>query len=178
VSVSIAAYTPRWEPQIIELISSIQRTEFGIDITPAQQPDLKSIPTFYQTGVGNFWVAVDDDRVVGTIALKDIGDGGAALRKMFVAPAWRGSEKGIARALLDRLLNWARSKDVSDIYLGTTAQFKAAHRFYEKNGFSQVPKEMLPASFPVMRVDSMFYKYTVTSPYVLKAENAAKSGQS
>jgi N-acetylglutamate synthase-like GNAT family acetyltransferase len=162
VSVQISVYSPDRQAQIIELISSIQRTEFGIDITPAQQPDLKSIPTFYQTGVGNFWVALVNDTVVGTIALKDIGKGKAALRKMFVAPAWRGRERGVAHALLDTLLTWARSKSVSDVYLGTTAQFEAAHRFYEKNGFIEVPKEALPASFPIMTVDSRFYKYGLT----------------
>jgi N-acetylglutamate synthase-like GNAT family acetyltransferase len=153
------------ETQVIGLISSIQRNEYGIDITPEQQPDLQSIPSFYRTGVGNFWVALADGAddadnvVVGTVALKDIGGGLAALRKMFVAPDWRGGEKGVARALLTTALSWARSNGVSAIYLGTTAQFTAAHRFYEKNGFVEVPKESLPASFPVMAVDSRFYRY-------------------
>ena len=158
----IVEYSPGYEPRIVGLISSIQRNEYGIDITPEQQPDLQSIPSFYQTGSGNFWVALADDAVVGTVALKDIGGGGAALRKMFVAPGWRGGEKGVARGLLATAISWARSKGVSAIYLGTTAQFKAAHRFYEKNGFIEVPKEELPASFPVMAVDSRFYKCAVT----------------
>jgi N-acetylglutamate synthase-like GNAT family acetyltransferase len=162
VNISIAVFTPGREPGVIDLISSIQRTEYGIDITPEQQPDLKSIPAFYQAGSGNFWVALADGAVVGTIALKDIGAGAAALRKMFVAPAWRGREKGVARALLGTLLAWARSRNLSIIYLGTTAQFLAAHRFYEKNGFREVPKEALPASFPIMDVDSRFYKYELT----------------
>jgi N-acetylglutamate synthase-like GNAT family acetyltransferase len=158
----ILEYSPGYESRIIGLISSIQRNEYGIDITPGQQPDLRSIPSFYQAGSGNFWVASADDRVVGTVALKDIGNGAAALRKMFVAPGWRGDERGVARALLGTALSWARSNGVSAIYLGTTAQFRAAHRFYEKNGFTEVPKEALPASFPVMAVDSRFYKYAVS----------------
>ncbi len=47
----IFEYSPGYEPRIIGLISSIQRNEYGIDITPEQQPDLQSIPSFYQTGV-------------------------------------------------------------------------------------------------------------------------------
>ncbi|MBN2224854.1 MAG: GNAT family N-acetyltransferase [Deltaproteobacteria bacterium] len=162
MNVSIAVFASGRESQIIELISSIQQNEYGIDITPDQQPDLKSIPAFYQAGSGNFWVALADNEVVGTIALKDIGNGMAALRKMFVAPAWRGDALGVARALLETLLAWARSKGLSTIYLGTTAQFLAAQRFYEKNGVRQVPKEALPASFPVMAVDSRFYIYELT----------------
>ena len=79
----------------------------------------------------------------------------------FVAPTWRGAQKGVAGGLLAVALSWARMKGVSDIYLGTTAQFVAAHRFYEKNGFVEVPKDTLPASFPVMEVDSRFYRYEV-----------------
>jgi N-acetylglutamate synthase-like GNAT family acetyltransferase len=160
----ITEYTPRYEAQVIELICSIQRGEFGIDITPDEQPDLRSIPSFYRAGAGNFWVALAGKTVVGTIALKDIGGGKAALRKMFVAPGWRGDGKGVARALLAALLSWARTKGVFEIYLGTTAQFRAAHRFYEKNGFVQVAKESLPASFPIMAVDTRFYKYIVAGP--------------
>jgi len=161
MAVRIIECTPGYEPQIVALISSIQRNEYGIDITPEQQPDLKSIPSFYQTGAGNFWVALSGDEVVGTVALKDIGGGMAALRKMFVAPGWRGAQKGVAGGLLAEALSWARVKGVSDIYLGPTAQFVAAHRFYEKNGFIEVPKDVLPASFPVMAVDSRFYRYEV-----------------
>jgi hypothetical protein len=35
---------------------------------------------------------------------------------------------------------------------------KAAHRFYEKNGFVEIAKEQLPESFPLMRVDNRFFK--------------------
>jgi len=31
-------------------------------------------------------------------------------------------------------------------------------RFYEKNGFAQVPVEDLPTEFPRMAVDSIFYQ--------------------
>ncbi len=44
----IIEYSPGYESRIIGLISSIQRNEYGIDITPEQQPDLQSIPSFYQ----------------------------------------------------------------------------------------------------------------------------------
>ncbi|MEE4944850.1 hypothetical protein V2K24_05085 [Pseudomonas alliivorans] len=40
---------------------------------------------------------------------------------------------------------------------GTTDKFLAAHRFYEKHGFSEVARGNLPESFPLMAVDSRFY---------------------
>lgn len=143
---------------VVALILPIQQAEFGIPVTIADQPDLKNITGFYQHGNGNFWLALDGGTVVGTVALLDIGEQQVALRKMFVASSHRGAEHGVARRLLDTAMAWCASRSVRDVYLGTTAQFHAAHRFYEKNGFSEVARADLPQSFPVMKVDSKFYR--------------------
>ncbi|MBP6900495.1 MAG: GNAT family N-acetyltransferase [Burkholderiaceae bacterium] len=143
---------------VAALILPIQQAEFGIPITLADQPDLADIHGCYQHGRGNFWVAEADGRIVGTIALQDIGQGQAALRKMFVAQPWRGREHGVAQRLLDTLLDWAAGHGLSHIYLGTTAQFLAAHRFYEKNGFDQIDPAELPPAFVRMAVDTRFYR--------------------
>ncbi|MBX4952281.1 GNAT family N-acetyltransferase [Rhizobium binae] len=146
---------------VLSLILPIQREEFGIDITADAQPDLRVIPDFYQSGKGQFWVAVKDGAIVGTVGLKDIGNNQAALRKMFVAAEVRGHEHGVAALLLDRLLVHSTDAGLTDIFLGTTDKFVAAHRFYEKNGFAEIAKSALPRAFPLMAVDSKFYRYTV-----------------
>ncbi|KKZ87439.1 N-acetyltransferase [Rhizobium phaseoli] len=146
---------------VLSVILPIQREEFGIDITADAQPDLRVIPDFYQSGKGQFWVAVKDDIIIGTVGLKDIGNNQAALRKMFVAAEVRGREHGVAALLLDRLFAHARDVGLTDIFLGTTDKFVAAHRFYEKNGFTEIAKSALPRTFPLMAVDSKFYRYKV-----------------
>lgn len=142
---------------MLDLILSIQRDEYGIAITAQDQPDLTDVPAFYQSGTGGFWVAMVDGRLVGTIALKDIGSGNAALRKMFVAAAHRGRTAGVAQALLDKLMADARDRGARHVWLGTTEHFAAAHRFYERNGFKRVERENLPDAFPRMMVDTRFY---------------------
>ncbi len=107
---------------------------------------------------GNFWVATESDKVVGTISLLDIGNDQAALRKMFVHRNFRGSLYGTAKHLLSELIDWSVTKSIKEIYLGTTSKFLAAHRFYEKNKFIEVEKSVLPKKFPVMEVDTKFYK--------------------
>ncbi|MBX4902335.1 GNAT family N-acetyltransferase [Rhizobium bangladeshense] len=146
---------------VLSVILPIQREEFGIDISADAQPDLRVIPDFYQSGKGQFWVAVKDGAIVGTLGLKDIGNRQAALRKMFVAAEVRGSEHGVAARLLERMFAHARAVGLADIFLGTTDKFVAAHRFYEKNGFTEIAKNALPRSFPLMTVDSKFYRYRV-----------------
>jgi N-acetylglutamate synthase-like GNAT family acetyltransferase len=144
---------------VLSVILPIQREEFGIDITADAQPDLRVIPDFYQSGKGQFWVAVKDGAIVGTLGLKDIGQNQAALRKMFVAAEVRGREHGVAALLLERMFAHARDAGLTDIFLGTTDKFVAAHRFYEKNGFTEIAKSALPRAFPLMAVDNKFYRY-------------------
>jgi N-acetylglutamate synthase-like GNAT family acetyltransferase len=155
---TISPFSAAHAEGVFNLILPIQQQEFGVPITRADQPDLADIPGFYQRGAGNFWVALDtDQRVVGSIALLDIGQGDAALRKMFVAATHRGAAHGVADHLLQTLLAWARGRDLRKIYLGTTDKFLAAHRFYAKQGFDEIPRAALPPSFPVMAVDSKFF---------------------
>lgn len=115
----------------------------------------------YPSGNGNFWVALYNGRVVGTLALIDIGNHQGALRKMFVKPAFRGSKYNTAKLLLLQLFTWVREYDVHDIYLGTTELFLAAHRFYAKHKFVQIKKETLPDTFPIMKVDTKFYQLKI-----------------
>jgi len=155
--VEIRRFDPADEEGATALIVSIQNDEFGIAITAEDQPDLQEIPDFYQRDAGDFWVAhTPDGEVVGTIALRDIGDGIGALRKMFVHPAHRGAS-GLARALLDTLLAHARAHGLARIYLGTIDRFLAAHRFYTRQGFTLVDPVLLPPTFPRMAVDTRFY---------------------
>lgn len=154
----VMGFIPALSEGVAKLIVPIQQNEFGIQISYQDQPDLQDIPGFYQNGVGNFWVALDAGQVVGTIALKDIGNKQAALRKMFVAPSHRGGQTGVAKELLTTLLGHARMTGVREIFLGTTAEFLAAHRFYEKHGFDLIDADDLPDSFPRMTVDTRFYR--------------------
>ncbi|PDT85502.1 GNAT family N-acetyltransferase [Sinorhizobium sp. BJ1] len=156
-TLQIRRFSAADEEGVIDLILPIQQEEFGIAVTAEDQPDLRAIPEFYQTGDGDFWVAAVGERIVGTLALKDIGGAEAALRKMFVASDFRGREHGVAARLLEALLAHAEQRKIEAIYLGTTEKFLAAHRFYEKNGFVEIARQDLPASFPLMGVDTKFY---------------------
>ena len=161
IGVNIQTYTDIHKKDVADLILHIQNDEFGIPITLELQPDLNEIPGFYQANNGNFWIAKIDDRIIGTIALLDIRNRKGALRKMFVDKNYRGKEFGVGQNLLNTLVGWAKHKGFTDIFLGTTEKFIAAQRFYEKNGFKEIEKQQLPATFPIMEVDIKFYGYSV-----------------
>lgn len=153
----VEEYSDRHKKEVIDLILNIQKNEFNISITAEQQPDLHNIEDYYQSGCGNFWIATENNKVIGTTSLLDIDNHQAALRKMFVHRDYRGARHGAAKLLLSILIDWAISKTVGAIYLGTASKFRAAHKFYEKNKFIEIEKSMLPKNFPVMDVDTKFY---------------------
>jgi N-acetylglutamate synthase-like GNAT family acetyltransferase len=126
-------------------------------ISAEDQPDLADIPGFYLRGKGGFWVADRGGEVVGTIGLIDIGENDGALRKMFVDAAFRGRQLGIADRLLDALLASARRSGVTRIFLGTAECFQAAHKFYRRHRFEEIAVADLPATFPLMSVDTRFF---------------------
>jgi len=143
--------------QIVDLIIPIQQIEFGVPITLEDQPDLMDIENNYHGTGGGFWAALHEHQVVGTIALISIGDGKGVIRKMFVNKDFRGKELGVAQNLLDVLVRYCKTKHKTDLYLGTVDILKAAIRFYERNGFVSIEKQNLPAAFPIMSADNVFY---------------------
>lgn len=153
----IEKYNSSHQAAVAEIITTIQQDEYSIPITYADQPDLANIPEFYDS----FLVATVSGNPVGTIGLKIIHDF-AIIRKMFVAKEFRGAAHGgIAKQLLVAIEEEAREKQITKIYLGTTALFKAAHLFYERNSYLEIRMTDLPESFPVMKVDTKFYCKTL-----------------
>lgn len=163
MTIAIAPFVAAHGDAVVDLVLPIQREEFGVPITLADQPDLLDVPGFYQRGAGGFWVALDGGAVVGTIALVDLGNGEGALRKMFVRATHRGRPQRVAERLLDTLLGWARAHAIGTLFLGTTAPMHAAHRFYERHGFREIAAAALPPRFPRMAVDTKFYRRDLAS---------------
>lgn len=164
--VSIREFQTAYRQEVGRLILGIQRDEFGVPITLEQQPDLDTIPDFYQRGNGNFWIALYNEKVVGTIALIDIGHHQIALRKMFVHKDFRGKEFSVGQRLLDKALDWMKEKACHEVFLGTLDVFVAAQKFYRRNGFVEISKSELPPDFPVMAMDNTFFKKTVDTARV------------
>ncbi|MCF0056928.1 GNAT family N-acetyltransferase [Dyadobacter sp. CY356] len=144
-------------PQILNLILPIQQIEFNVPVTLEGQPDLLDIETHYHNTGGGFWGAKKGDELVGSIALIALGNHSGAIRKMFVKKEFRGKDIGTAQMLLQKLINHCKENGITDLYLGTVDMLKAAHRFYEKNGFAKIKSENLPVYFPRMMGENVYY---------------------
>ena len=164
MEINIKSLTNAHSQPILDLILPIQQIEFNVPVTREAQPDLLDIDTYYSATGGGFWGAFDQDRLVGTIALIATGHHAGALRKMFVQKEYRGKEWGIAHGLLQTLEDYCTKCGITDLYLGTVKILIASHRFYERNGFQRIDKEALPAYFPRMAVDTIFYHLHLAKP--------------
>ena len=158
-------------PQIVDLILPIQQ-EFNVPIDIGSQPDLLDVESAYFRNGGHFWGAIGDSglpgaigdgQLLGTIAIISIGHHAGALRKMFVRKEYRGKDPGIAQHLMETLLAYCINVDISNIYLGTIQTMKAAHRFYERNGFRTIEKADLPEYYPDMTTDNVYYYRTIVA---------------
>jgi GNAT superfamily N-acetyltransferase len=85
------------------------------------------------------WVALDGAEVVGSVALRDLGDGVVELKRMYLRPDQRG--RGLGRELLGVALDWARDRGMRAVRLDTSERMVAAQRLYEAYGFERVPGE-------------------------------------
>lgn len=155
--ITIKPFESAFTEPLIAFILDIQQNEFNLPIKREHQSDLERIPEEFQQGNSNFWIAVDGDLLIGSIALTDLGQHKGALRKMFVHKDYRGPAHGLAKKLLDTLITWAKEKQFADLYLGTADRLQAAHRFYEKNGFESVGRNEVPDGKYIMAVDTKFY---------------------
>ena len=159
--IQILSHSAALERGVIDLILDIQRTEFCLKTDASDQPDLLDVANYYQTSLGNFWVALSGNEVVGTLGLRDIGNNQGALRRLYVKAPYRGQPQAVASQLLERLLQSATDADVRDIYLATTEKFAAALRFYEKNGFVRVDQSLIPETFPRIPQETLFFRRTL-----------------
>jgi GNAT superfamily N-acetyltransferase len=107
--------------------------EFDFEVDPELDADLDDPRATYAA----LWVALEGDTVVGSVAMRDLGDGEVLLKRMYLRPGMRG--RGLGRELLDVALDWARAQRMRIVRLDTSERRIAAQRLYEANGFVRVP---------------------------------------
>jgi N-acetylglutamate synthase-like GNAT family acetyltransferase len=146
--IKILTYQTSYQSKIEQMLAEIA-LEFPEPITTSQVLPL-SIPNPY-------WVAFNNNSVIGTIALIKINNY-TILKKMMLLKAFRGKDFGLSLLLLNTAINWSKQNQIKQIYLGTMEQFKAAQSFYKKNGFIEILATELPKDFIHNSLDSVFYR--------------------
>lgn len=141
VMTEIRRYQPGEEEEISSLVNSIMEQEFGSDQAAYPTGDIEKLEDNYGALGEAFFVAVDKDKIVGTVAIKKEDDRLALLRRLFVAPTHR--RRKIGDELLDRALQFCNEVGYSEIVFKTTSRMTKAIELCKKKGFIQRAKVQL-----------------------------------
>ncbi len=99
--------------------------------------DMDNLQAHYFDDRGLFLAIVDDEKLIGSGAIRRLDDRTAELKRIWLLEAYHG--KGIGFQLIKLLFDFARSQGYLRIRLQTSPQQTRAIAFYRKVGFSEIP---------------------------------------
>lgn len=126
--------------QAAELIAEyIAWLPFELDFQDFES-ELADLAGHYAAPGGAVFLAFDDTGdAIGTVGVRDFGDGIAELKRMYVRESGRGS--GLGRRLADRAIHFARQAGYGHIRLDSDqASMPAANALYETLGFVDIER--------------------------------------
>ena len=85
---------------------------------------------------GQVFFALENQKVIGTVAMINSSDDRFELAKMTVQEDFRG--KGIANMLMDECLKFAKENKANEIFLISNDSLTIARNLYDKYGFKEV----------------------------------------
>ena len=131
--VDIRRYQEKDRLGIKDLIAQIMMGEFQEDQAAYPLDDVDEIDRTYG-GLGEaFFVATDQKKVIGTVAIKKENDRVALLRRLFVAESYRKQKIGLK--LIDCAMQFCDKVGYQEIVFKTTSRMKAAIMVCQKRGF-------------------------------------------
>jgi N-acetylglutamate synthase-like GNAT family acetyltransferase len=151
--VEIMEYSDDYKQQVKDLIFDIAENELKRH-SKSGRPDLDNIGEIYQTKKGNFWIATENGEIIGTIALKDMGEDRGDLWRFYVRKDMR--RKGVGGKLFSTLKEFALENGYKKIFISTQGTQEAANKFYIKIGAKRT--EAPPKDFPHSSNDKTFYE--------------------
>ena len=111
--------------------------EFHLYLEIQHYDDEKENPSLkYALPDGRLYLDISDDGIArGCIALRKLSDGKGEVKRLYVRPEYRG--KGIATALVERIVKDARNIGYKELYLDTLPELESAVRLYKSFGFEE-----------------------------------------
>lgn len=138
--ITIAVYEKKYQPDFrrmnLEWLDKYNLTE-SHDLEILDDPD----GTVIARG-GCIFLAMDEERVIGSAGLWKENDKEYELVKMGVEEEYRG--KGISKLLLNRCLQEAKDRKAEKIFLYSNSQLTTALKLYETFGFKSVEVKDAP----------------------------------
>jgi GNAT superfamily N-acetyltransferase len=113
---------------------------FEIYIARSLIEEIDRVSDYYSERNGDFWVAVDGQKIVGMFGLEPSSDRAMELRRMHVDPDLR--RRGIARRMLDFAEQECRRRNRPRMNLSTSELQREALALYQNAGYERVCEEV------------------------------------
>jgi len=116
------------------------RDAFEAYIERALAGQIDRINADYGERNGGFWVAIENDKLVGTFGLERASPDAMELRRIYVDPGAR--RRGIARQMLRFAEDECRRRKIRKLELSTSELQNAAITFYKNAGYRLVYEDL------------------------------------
>jgi len=122
--------------KVKELILTILKQEYPFDKNAYADSDIFDIQGTYSGDKNAFFVYESkDNKIIGTVGVKADSEKTALLRRLFVAPHYRG--QGIGTSLLTHGLDFCRDNGYKEVVFRATDRMKDAIKLIKKTGFME-----------------------------------------
>ena len=138
--IQIRHFEPRDSEEIKKLITGIMDGEFSQEKAAFSFDDLETIGDAYGSLGEAFFVAEEDQKVIGTIAVKREDERVALIRRIFVALPYRKKKVGLR--LLNRAVDFCKEVGYRELMFKTTSRMTGAIELFKKEGFH--PRAKVP----------------------------------
>lgn len=98
--------------------------------------EVASLPGAYAAPRGLLLLCRIDGAPAGCAAVRGLGARDSEIKRVFVREAFRG--RGLGERLVLRAIRWSSRAGYSRMLLDTLPTMKAAHRMYERLGFTEI----------------------------------------
>lgn len=127
-------------PQDSEILRDLFRqyeTFLGISLCfQGFEEELQSLPGKYAPPPGGCWLAWQEDKAVGCVAIRPLQGAIAEVKRLYVLPEYKG--EGIGRKLMQHAIAQARLRHYHVLYLDTLTRLEPALQLYRSLGFEPI----------------------------------------
>ena len=130
----IITFRPKFQNQINIFFQEIWRS-LGRRWPLSVDQDMFNIPLSYQKEGEDFWIALQEDKIIGTAGLRRFETHIAEFKRFYVHPDFQ--RQGIGSALLTTAIEKARNERYQSVRLDTKRNSQAMRMFSQK-GFIEI----------------------------------------
>lgn len=133
--IEIRPVTEKEDVHVKEMIVTILESEFSPEEKAFFSTDIEHVSRNYAGDGEVFFIATDQNKIVGTIGIKREDERNALLRRVFVRPEYRGRK--IGSQLITKAIEFCQREGYEEIVFKTTSRMKEAIKLCEANGFTK-----------------------------------------